>query len=339
MAKVLVTGGMGYIGSHTIVDLINKGFEVISIDNFVNSYPETLDRIEKITRQRVANYNIDLCDKLGVKSVFKQHPDIAGVIHFAALIYVNESVEQPIRYFDNNLNSLLNIMACMNESRVNNLIFSSSCSVYGNATDLPVTEKTPFGQAECPYARTKQIGEQMIVDYCKAYTERNAVILRYFNPAGAHVSGQLGEKPKQENTHLIPVITEVASGHRASMTVFGVDYETRDGSCLRDYIHVMDLADAHSKAFQYLLDEQNSRNCEVFNLGSGQGVTVLEAINAFEKVTGISLNYRIGSKREGDVGAIYADTSKAKSVLNWVTSNDIESIMHTSWDWEQNKNA
>ncbi len=334
MKKVLVTGGCGYIGSHTIVDLIDNGFEVISIDNLSNSTEESLYGIEKITGKRVRNYKVDLCDAKQTREVFEKHTDLVGIIHFAALKSVEESVFQPLRYFRNNLGSLVNILSCADEFQIPHLIFSSSCSVYGNATDLPVTEETSFQEAECPYARTKQMGEKIIEDFCKTTPAFSAILLRYFNPAGAHSSTFIGESPSNKVTNLVPVITETAIGKRASMTVFGEDYDTRDGSCIRDYIHVMDLANAHTKSLQYLIGKKNEQNCEIYNVGLGEGATVLEAVNAFEKTTGEKLNYKIGPRRAGDVVAIYANKDKASEHLGWKPTRSIEEIMKTAWAWE-----
>ncbi|HOY20806.1 MAG TPA: UDP-glucose 4-epimerase GalE [Haliscomenobacter sp.] len=336
MSKILVTGGCGYIGSHTLVDLIDNGFDVISIDNLINSSADILEGVKSITGKTVQNYPVDLCDKAATQTVFRAHPDIAGVIHFAALKYVGESVEKPLLYFRNNLDSLLNVLECMVEFGVKNIIFSSSCSVYGNATELPVTESTPFQTAESPYARTKQMGEQILEDVCFQEKELNAVILRYFNPGGAHESTLIGEAATAA-TNLVPVITETAAGKRASMTVFGSDYPTRDGSCVRDYIHVMDLANAHTKAIEYLLAERQEKNCEVYNLGIGEGVTVLEAIHAFEAVSGVKLNYQIGPRRAGDVVAIYANNNLATSRLGWSAKRGITDIMRTAWAWQQKR--
>ena len=339
MDKVLVTGGCGYIGSHTIVDLIDHGFEVISIDNYINSYEQVLAGVEEITGVKVENYNIDLCDEAAVRQVFTTHPDIKGVIHFAALKSVNESVGMPLAYFNNNINSLLNILTMLREFAIPHFIFSSSCSVYGNTEALPVMEDTPFGKAESPYARTKQIGEFIIQDFAAANPANQSVILRYFNPAGAHESALIGENARKEAWNLVPVITETASGKRDGMMVFGEDYNTRDGSCIRDYIHIMDLANAHTKALKYLLAQGNENNCEAFNLGIGEGVTVLEAIRAFEKVTGLQLNYKITDRREGDVEAIYANNELANARLGWKPLRNIEDIMLTAWKWEQRRNS
>lgn len=334
MKKILVTGGCGYIGSHTIVDLIDHGFEVISIDNLSNSTDDVLTGIREITGKSVTNYRVDLVDLAATRKVFQANPDIAGIIHFAALKLVGESVHQPLRYFRNNLVGLLNVLTCMKEFGIHHHIFSSSCSVYGNARELPVTEATPLQEAESPYARTKQMGEQIIQDFSKANPQCRNILLRYFNPAGAHESALIGEAPSNPATNLVPVITETAYGKRAEMTVFGDDYDTRDGSCIRDYIHVMDLANAHTKAMQYLLAGKNKSTCEIFNLGIGDGVSVLEAIQAFERVTGQQLNYKIGDRRPGDVVAIYANYEKAARELGWEPSRNIDDIMKTAWDWE-----
>lgn len=336
MKKVLVTGGCGYIGSHTIVDLMNNGFEVISVDNNSNSDLMSLNGIHEITGQRVKNYTVDLCDYEKTAKIFRSE-NFDGVIHFAALKSVGESVYEPLHYFDNNITSLLNVLKCCKEFGVENFIFSSSCSVYGNAKDLPVTEDTAFEAAECPYARTKQMGEHIIQDFSFANKNIKSINLRYFNPAGAHESAHIGEASKNPPTNLVPVITETAIGKRDSLTVFGNDYDTRDGSCIRDYVHVMDVASAHTKALQYLLEGRNEKNCEVFNLGIGEGVTVLEAITAFEKVSDKKLNYTLGDRRPGDVGAIYANMDKAKSKLQWECKYNIEDIMRTAWKWEERR--
>ena len=339
MTKVLVTGGCGYIGSHTIVDLINNGFEVVSVDNFTNSDKKVLDGIEDITGKRVKNYNVDLTDLESTRRIFEENNDIKGIIHFAALKSVGESVSKPLEYYDNNLNSLLNLLHCVKEFGVSNFIFSSSCSVYGNAEDLPVTEATPWAEAESPYARTKQMGENILKDFAHVNLSRNFVILRYFNPGGAHESAIIGEAPKVVASNLVPVITETAIGKRKEMLVFGDDYDTRDGSCIRDYIHVMDLANAHTKSLQYTIAANNPSNYEIFNLGIGEGVTVLEAIQAFEKVTSKKLNYKITDRREGDVVAIYANNKNAAQKLGWNPKRNIEDIMKTAWAWELRRSA
>ncbi|MEI2640732.1 MAG: UDP-glucose 4-epimerase GalE [Microthrixaceae bacterium] len=299
MKKVLVTGGCGYIGSHTIVDLLENGFEVISIDNLVNSSEDVLEGIYQITGKRVKNYAVDLCDWDATMQVFSAHPDFAGIIHFAALKSVGESVEQPLRYFRNNLDGLLNLLEFAREFEVPHFIFSSSCSVYGNTNALPVMEDTPFEEAQSPYARTKQMGEQIIRDFSVVTPHMRYILLRYFNPAGAHESALIGEAPSNPANNLVPVITETATGKRPELLVFGDDYPTRDGSCIRDYIHIMDLANAHTRSLQYLMENRQRETCDVFNLGIGEGVSVLEAIHAFERVSGQKLNYRIGPRRPG----------------------------------------
>ena len=336
MSKVLVTGGSGYIGSHTIVSLIESGYEVVSIDNFMNSFVAAIHAAEKLTGQKIKNYNVDLCDISAVAAVFKEQSDIKAVIHFAALKAVGESVEQPVRYFRNNMNSLLNVMEQVGIYNIPNVIFSSSCTVYGQATDLPVTEETEMKDAESPYGRTKQLAEYMLRDFSSIWGTK-VISLRYFNPAGAHHSGKMGEAPRVKALNLVPVITETAIGKRDKCYVFGDDYNTRDGSCVRDYIHIEDLANAHTKAVDYLIANKNKQEYEVYNLGIGDGVTVLEAIKAFEKVSGIKLNYEVGPRRPGDVIAIYSNYKKAEDRLGWTPKFNIEDIMKTAWEWEQTR--
>jgi len=333
MNKVLVTGGCGYIGAHTIVDLINNGFEVVSVDNNAKSTTRLLNGVEKITGKKIKNYKVDLCNFDDTHAVFQENRDMTGIIHFAAFKTVPESVAEPLVYFHNNLESLINMLRCVKEFSVPNFVFSSSCSVYGNAKDLPVVEATPLGEAQSPYARTKQMGEQVILDFSRVNPYNN-ILLRYFNPVGAHPSAVIGELPLGKPDNLVPVITQTAIGKIPKMTVWGSDYDTRDGSCIRDYIHVMDIANAHTKALQYLLDKKNTANYEIFNLGTGNGVSVLEAIKAFEKVSGTKLNYTLGPRRPGDVVAIYADNTKAKKLLGWEPEYDIEDMMRTAWKWE-----
>ncbi len=337
MKKILVTGGAGYIGSHTIVDLLASGFEVISIDNFYNSRESVFSRIEKITGVRVMNYNIDITDLAKLEQVFRENEDLIGIMHFAAFKSVEESVSHPLKYFKNNNEGLYNVLFCIDKYQVPNLIFSSSCTVYGNPEVLPVTELTPQQEAESPYGRTKQIGEGMVVDYARSNKSFNAVLLRYFNPAGAHDSFLIGEDARNIALNLVPVIMETAKGVRDKMFVFGDDYSTRDGSCVRDYIHVMDLAAAHTKALEYLIASKNTANCEVFNVGIGEGVTVLEAIKAFEKVTSHFISYEVKGRRAGDVEAIYANNSKAESLLGWAPQKNIDDIMKSAWEWEQRR--
>ncbi len=334
MKKILVTGGCGYIGAHTITDLIENGFEVISVDNNARSTTHLLEGIEKITGKKVKNYKVDLCVFDDVNAVFEENPDISGVIHFAAYKAVGESVEKPLLYFENNLGSLINLLKCVASFKVPYFVFSSSCTVYGNPDSIPVTEETPTRQAESPYGATKQMGEQIISEFSRANGTR-AVLLRYFNPAGAHPSTLIGEMPLGKPQNLVPVITQSAIGKLPGITVFGDKYDTRDGSCVRDFIHVCDLANAHTLALQYLINEKNQQTTEVFNLGTGSGITVLEAIKTFEAVTGVATHYKIGPNRPGDVIAIYANNDKAKKELGWNPQYSVEDIMKTAWDWEQ----
>lgn len=334
MKKILVTGGCGYIGGHTIVDLLQNGFDVISVDNLSKGSLKMLDGIEKITGRRVKNYKVDLCDLDDTEAIFLENPDIEGIIHFAALKSVPESVNEPIMYFHNNINSLLNILQCAQEFDVDNFVFSSSCSVYGNADVLPVSEEAPLKEPESPYARTKQMGEAICRDFTFIHKDFNAILLRYFNPVGAHPSGIIGEFQDLSES-VVPVITQTAIGKRQQMTVFGNDYATRDGSCVRDYIHVMDIANAHTRALQYIMEDRNKHNCEVFNLGTGNGVTVLELINAFERVSGEKLNFNIGPRRPGDIIEVYANNNRARTLLGWETQYNLDAMMDTAWRWEQ----
>lgn len=334
---VIVTGGAGYIGSHTIIELLeNTNYNVVCIDNYANSSAKVFERIEKITSKKVRNYAIDICDKTALNTVFESEKNIIGIIHFAAFKSVPESVSNPHKYYHNNINSLLNILDCCLAYKINHFIFSSSCSVYGNIQQLPVKETTPLGSAESPYAYTKQIGETIIKDYAKTFPHLQSIALRYFNPVGAHVSGLIGEDPINKPTSLVPVITQTAIGRMQQMTVHGTDYKTRDGSCIRDYIHVTDIANAHIKALEFLIQKKQQSNYSIFNLGTGNGVSVLEAIHAFEKISGKKLNYIIGPKREGDVEAIYSDTTKSETVLGWKTKYQLEQMMESAWKWEQN---
>ena len=334
--KILVAGGTGYIGSHTVVDLIENGFDVVSADNYHNSKASVLDGIEAITGVRVVNHTIDLADPAATAKLFEQHR-FDGAIHFAAYKAVGESVEKPLAYFRNNLNSLLNVIDGLRKQGSSNLVFSSSCSVYGNADELPVTEATPRKEAESPYARTKQMGEDILYDFCGRFTDFRAVLLRYFNPAGAHPSGKIGEDSANPASNLVPIITEVGAGKRPTLTVFGDDYDTRDGSAVRDYIHVSDLAHAHTLALEYLLSGKQADNPSLFNLGIGEGLTVFEVINAFERVSGKKLNYSVGPRRAGDVVAVYADRSKAENTLGWTPRYDVDDIMRTAWAWEEKR--
>lgn len=338
MSKIVVTGGCGYIGSHTIIDLTENGYEVICIDNNSRSHAESLVAVEQITGKKIKHYKIDLCNYDDTYAVFEEHPDISGVIHFAAYKAVGESVEQPLLYFDNNLHSLINLLKCVDEFGVSHVVFSSSCTVYGNPDHIPVTEQTPIKPAESPYGSTKQICEQIIRDYARQSAAAH-ILLRYFNPAGAHPSALIGELPLGKPQNLVPAITQTAIGKIDKLLVHGTDYPTRDGSCIRDYIHVCDLAHAHTLALRYLEQEKNRSACEVFNLGTGDGYTVLEAIGAFEKVSGQALCYERGPRRPGDVVAIYANNDLARQLLGWTTRYSLEDIMRTAWKWEQQLQA
>jgi UDP-glucose 4-epimerase len=320
MATILVTGGCGYIGSHTIVDLIEKGYDVISVDNNSKSNPGIFSGIEAITGKKVKNYKVDLCNFDDTFAIFQEN-DINGIIHFAAYKSVGESVKKPLMYFENNLNSLINLLKCVQEFETPYFVFSSSCTVYGNPDAIPVTESTPPKPAESPYGYTKQMGEQIINEFSKS-TGTHSILLRYFNPVGAHPSIKIGEMPVGKPENLVPAITQTAIGKLPRMYVHGTDYDTRDGSCLRDYIHVCDIADAHTQAIKYLEQQKNNGLCEVFNLGSGNGVTVLEAINAFERVSGV-----------------YANNDLARKLLDWNPKYSLEDMMRTAWEWEQRLKA
>lgn len=333
MKKILVTGGCGYIGGHTIVDLINNGFDVISVDDLSKGSERMMLGVEQVLHRKVKNYKVNLCNLEDTEAIFNENPDIVGIIHFAAFKSVPESVAEPLKYYRNNLQSLVNILQCAQDFGVHHFVFSSSCSVYGNTTQLPVDELAPLAQAESPYAHTKQIGEDICRNTATVNDDFNTILLRYFNPVGAHESAIIGElQEKPEN--LVPVITQTAIGKREEMHVFGTDYPTRDGSCVRDYIHVMDIANAHTRALQYLIDGKNQERCEVFNLGTGNGVTVLELIHSFEKVTGQKLNYKLGPRRAGDVVEVYANNNKAKELLGWETKYSLDQMMDTAWRWE-----
>jgi UDP-glucose 4-epimerase len=338
MSKILVTGGCGYIGSHTIVDLVENGFDVISVDNNSRSNPRILEGVEKITGKKIKNYKVDLCNFDDTYAIFQENVDIIGIIHFAAFKAVGESVENPLLYFENNLTSLINLLKCVGEFEIPYFVFSSSCTVYGNPDQIPVTEFTPPKPAESPYGYTKQMGEQIINEFSKSVNSK-CVLLRYFNPVGAHPSGLIGELPVGRPANLVPGITQTAIGKLQQMNVYGNDYPTRDGSCIRDFIHVSDIGHAHTLAIDYMISKRQQKKCEVFNLGSGNGVTVLEAIHAFEKVTGVKLNYVIGPRRPGDVVAIYANNDYARKQLGWEPKYSLEDMMSTAWKWEQKLKA
>ncbi len=329
---ILVTGGCGYIGSHTITDLLENGYDVISIDNNSRSTTQLLEGIQKITGRKVTNYTTDLCNYDETRKIFELHK-IDGIIHFAAFKSVDESVQVPLLYFQNNLISQINILRCAEESNVPHFVFSSSCSVYGNADSIPVTEETALKKAESPYGMTKQIGEEMIIELSKQSATK-FILLRYFNPTGAHPSSLIGEMPIGRPSNLVPAITQFAIGKIPSLKVFGSDYDTRDGSCIRDFVHVSDIAHAHTLALKNLAAGKQSSPFEIYNLGTGNGVTVLEVIKAFEKVTGKKLDYELAPRRDGDIISVYANNEKARKKLNWVPAFDLATMMKTAWDWE-----
>ncbi|WP_282786898.1 UDP-glucose 4-epimerase GalE [Flavobacterium croceum] len=332
--KILVTGGLGFIGSHTVVELQNEGFEVIIIDNLSNSSIEVLNGIESITGKKPLFENIDLREKKAVQDFFKAHKTIAGIIHFAASKAVGESVENPLLYYENNINSIVYILQELTQLDNKNFIFSSSCTVYGQAQEMPITEQASVLPALSPYGNTKQIGEEIIQDVAKA-TELNAILLRYFNPIGAHPTAEIGELPLGVPQNLVPFITQTAIGLREKLSVFGNDYPTPDGTAIRDYIHVVDLAKAHVIALKRLLEKQNATKVETFNLGTGTGSSVLEVITAFEKVSKQKLNYQIVARREGDITEAYADTEKANVILGWKAQFTLEDALDSAWKWEQ----
>jgi UDP-glucose 4-epimerase len=335
MQTIIVTGGAGYIGSHTIIELLNNtSYEVVSIDNFSNSTHQTFDRIEEITGKQVRNLNVDICNMEALEYAFTTIKNPVGVIHFAAFKSVGDSVLDPLSYYHNNLGSLVNMLKICKMNNIQSFIFSSSCSVYGNVDKLPVTEDTPFAPAESPYAHTKQIGEEIVLNYSKSDAAFKSVLLRYFNPVGAHESGLNGELSRHRPSNLVPFITQSAAGILPPLTVHGNDYDTRDGSCIRDYIHVSDIADAHVKALNYLIENKQKKQTSTFNLGTGNGVSVLEAITAFEKVTQQKLKYSVGSRRAGDVITIYANNNLSKQELNWNPKYNLDDMMLSAWKWQ-----
>lgn len=337
--KILVTGGLGFIGSHTTVELQQKGYEVVILDDCSNSSEKVLDGITAITGQRPIFEKLDLKEKADVVDFFKRHDDIQGVIHFAASKAVGESVENPLLYYENNINTLIYILLQLKQKDKASFIFSSSCTVYGQADEMPITENAPVKTAESPYGNTKQMGEEIICDTCKVTPQLKAISLRYFNPMGAHPSAAIGELPIGVPQNLVPFITQTAIGLREQLSVFGDDYPTEDGTCIRDYIHVVDLAKAHVVALQRLMEGKNKENYEVFNVGTGTGSSVLEVIESFERVTGRKLNYKIVARRAGDVVQAYADTTKANKVLGWKAQSSLDDAMQSAWLWEQKVRA
>jgi UDP-glucose 4-epimerase len=333
--KIIVTGGTGYIGSHTAVELIEEGFDVILIDNLYNSEAVAAERIGKITGIGPQLEVFDLCDKERLDKFFKENDNISAIIHFAAYKAVGESVLKPLEYYRNNLVSLINLLDSMIKEGIMSFVFSSSCTVYGQPARLPVTEDAPVQPAISPYGNTKQIGEEIIRDTVLVNKNIRAISLRYFNPIGAHPSAMIGELPRGVPENLVPFITQTAYGLREELKVFGNDYNTPDGSCIRDYLHVVDLAKAHVTAVKRLIDHRNRENYEVFNLGTGKGVSVLEAIESFERVSGIKLKYRITGRRAGDIEKIWADPSLANRELGWKTESTLDEAMRTAWEWEK----
>lgn len=332
--KILVTGGTGYIGSHTVVELIQAGHDVVIADNLLNSRIEVLDRIEQITGKRPDFYQTELCNYSEVEDLFKQEPQIHAVIHFAAILLVDESVAEPLKYYHNNLFSQINLLKAMVAHGVKHIVFSSSCTVYGNPKTLPVSEMEPVKKAESTYGNTKQMGEE-ILEHTSKTKPIEALALRYFNPIGAHETALIGEVQHGPPHHLVPYITETALGKRTHLNVFGSDYPTPDGTCVRDYIHVVDVATAHIAALERLVKGQNKKKFEIFNIGTGVGYSVLDLIKAFEKVSGIAIPFILTARREGDAGAVYADTSLAAKELNWKAKYGIEEMLGSAWKWEQ----
>lgn len=334
MKKILVTGGLGYIGSHTVVELINAGFKPVIIDNLSNSSLDVLQRIEKITDTRIQFEKFDLRVKNDVTDFFRENKEIEGIIHFAASKAVEESVRNPLLYYENNLHTLVYLLQECENQEIKNFIFSSSCTVYGEPDLLPITESAPVKEATSPYGNTKQISEEILRDTC-AVSNLKTIALRYFNPIGAHETAEIGELPIGVPQNLVPFITQTAAGIRDVLSVFGDDYDTEDGSCIRDYIHVVDLAKAHVVALQRLLNNKNISNYEVFNLGTGRGSSVLEVVNSFQETTGVKLNYKIVGRRPGDVVAVYADTQKANKELGWKAERSMEEALQSAWKWEK----
>ena len=337
MSRILVTGGTGYIGSHTTVELMQQGYDVTIVDNLSNSSIDVLDGITAIVGRKPEFANIDCCNFMDLDGVFRQYPDIVGVIHFAASKAVNESVEKPLLYYRNNLGSLVTLLEVMKLHQVNNIVFSSSCTVYGqpDAAHLPVDETAPIQKALSPYGNTKQINEEIICDEAHADKTLHATILRYFNPVGAHPSALIGELPNGVPQNLLPFVTQTAAGIRPELKVFGNDYNTPDGSCIRDYIYVVDLAKAHVKAIERMLNVEDREQVEVFNLGTGTGLSVLTLINEFEAATGVKIPYTIVGRREGDIEQVWAAPQKANEVLVWKADTPIRDVLASAWAWEK----
>jgi|TARA_B100000780_G_scaffold45883_1_gene28542 UDP-glucose 4-epimerase len=335
-SKIIVTGGLGYIGSHTVVELQSKGYEVVIVDNLSNSSIEVLNGLKNITGKNIVFENVDLKKSDLVTDLFERHSDLSGVIHFAASKAVGESVEKPLDYYENNIYSLVNVLKALQKlNKSINFIFSSSCTVYGQAETLPISEEESIKKAESPYGNTKQICEEIITDTVSSSKNLKAISLRYFNPIGAHESSEIGELPLGIPQNLVPFITQTGAGIRSELIVFGDDYPTIDGTCVRDYIHVVDLAKAHIAALTSLINNTDSKNYEYYNIGTGRGTSILQAITSFEKVSKIKLKYKIGSRRIGDITSAYADTSKANKKLNWTTKLTLDQAMESAWKWQK----
>ena len=334
MSKILVTGGLGFIGSHTVVELIHAGYEPIIVDNLSNSDPKILDQLEKILGHKPVFYKLDLCHEPDIKELIGKEPELAGIIHFAASKAVGESVQKPLKYYQNNFFSLVNLLEAYAGKKLN-FVFSSSCTVYGQPDELPVTEKAPVKKAQSPYGNTKQVAEEILQDVIHSGSSYQIVSLRYFNPVGAHQSALIGELPIGVPQNLVPFITQTAIGKRQKLTVFGDDYNTPDGSNVRDYIHVVDLAKAHVAALKYMESGVGFGGYDMFNIGTGKGSSVLEVIHAFEKTTGVKLNYEVGPRRGGDVEQVWGDVTKASEKLHWETELDVDAMMLTAWNWEK----
>ncbi len=332
---ILVTGGTGYIGSHTAVELINEGYDVVIVDNLVNSTTDSLDGIEQITGIRPRFEQFDLCDQPRLEQFFRDYPDVKAIIHFAAYKAVGESVEKPLMYYRNNLNSLMNLLECMDQFKIPSIVFSSSCTVYGQPKELPVTENAPILPAESPYGNTKQVCEEILHDTIRSIQGIRAIALRYFNPIGAHLSALIGELPRGVPNNLIPFVTQTAAGIRQELKIFGNDYNTPDGSAIRDYINVVDLAAAHVTAISRLIGMKNASPLEIFNLGTGKGSSVLEVVGTFEQVTGVKVNHTIVGRRAGDIEQTWADTTKANQVLGWKAKYTLGETLLSAWNWEK----
>ena len=335
MNKILVTGGLGYIGSHVVVELQNDGFEVLILDDLSNSSLSVLDRIMEITGVKPDFEEIDLKSKKSISSFFKKHSNIDGVIHFAASKAVGESVQNPLKYYENNISSLVHLLQELSQLTHQKLIFSSSCTVYGQADNLPISENDPTKEPESPYGKTKKIAEQIIQDVCCVSTSLNTIVLRYFNPIGAHKSAKIGELPIGVPQNLVPYVTQTGIGIQDKLSIFGNDYPTPDGTCIRDYIHVVDLAKAHVVGLKRLIEENNIDNYEVYNIGTGKGFSVLEVVNTFQAVSGVKLEYSFEDRRAGDIISSYADTRKANTILGWKSELTLKDALHSAWEWEK----